>query len=469
MKKVKSILILLIILVILILITMMTILLLNTDKIRQKDGTIHNGTKNNIVFDDDNQPDAPEERETAENITRLNHSNTFFSIEKCIHRYFVYLRAGNSKAVAEIIEESYKNAKGINEKNALNVLRGDIPYDGKYVVKEIYVREDNYKPIYFIVGTLEKNSVKTPYYLMMKQDKENIAFSLKPITEQEYNRYIRGTEEEAFIEEIELGEYNKIINITLTKEELAGKYLDSYVQNARYDSQEAYNSLDEEYRRARFGSYQNYVAYLTEPNKAKQLASLDHNSIKEQSEFSSDEEYAEYINSLSQATFKKYDTYSEEGKEYYIVLDDYDNFYVFEIESVMNYKLYLDSYTVDIDYFMKQYLEDTTVEEKTQINIEKIFEALNNKDYHYVYDKIDEEVRTETFRNYETFADYMQRGLFNSNQVEYDDNREEGNRCTYQIIVTDKEGKNTTKIPMTISIELDESQNTYKIMKILFE
>lgn len=468
MKKIKPILIVLIILAVFIIITMVVISLLDANKVKQENAIINNGIKNNNIFEDENQPDAHEKRETADNITRLNNSNTFFSIEKCIHRYFVYLRAGNSKAVAEIIEETYKNANRINEQNALNTLRNGIPYDGKYVAKEIYVREDNYKPIYFIAGTLEKNSVRTPYYLVMKQDKENIAFSLKPITEQEYNQNTKENNNETFIEDIQLGEYNKIINITLTKEEMAGKYLDSYIQNARYDRQEAYNSLEEEYREERFGSYQNYVAYLTEENKAKQLASLDHNSIREQSEFSSDEEYAEYINSLSQATFKKYDTYTENGKEYYIVLDDYNNFYIFEISSVMDYKLYLDSYTIDIDYFTKQYLNDTTVEEKTQMNIEKIFEALNSKDYQYVYNKIEETVRTEVFRNYETFADYMQRGLFKHNQIEYDDNTEEGNICTYKIKITDKEGKIRGEMPITISIRLD-ANNDYTIMKILFE
>lgn len=465
MQKIKPIIIILVIFAILIIMMMIVVSKLDSDKNRENNIIAYNEIRNNIVLDDENQPDATEKRVTADNITKLNNTNTFFSIEECIRRYFLYLRAGNSKAVFDIIEKQYKNLNEINEKNILEVLREGIPYDGKYTVKDIYVREDNYKPIYFVRGTLEK----TPYYLIMKQDKANSAFSLKPITENEYEMYIQERNNESFEENIKLGEYNKIINVTLTKEEIVEKYFNSYIQNARYSTKEAYNSLDEEYREKRFGNYQNYVSYLLEENKAKQLASLDHNSIRQQEEFSSDEEYAEYINSLSQTILKKYATYTENEKEYYICLDAYDNFYIFEISSIMNYKLYLDSYTVGLGYFLNQYTdEDTTIEEKGQINVQKIFEAINNKDYRYIYNKIDKKVRTEKFGNYDSFVEYMRENLLDMNSIEFDESLEEDNLCTEKLIVTDKEGKDTREILMTILLELD-NENSYEIKDIQFE
>lgn len=467
MQKIKSLIIILAIIIILIIIAMVVISNQNTNKNNAK--TPNDIIENDTNINEENKPDAPDERVTAKNVTRLNNTNMFFSIEKCMYNYFIYLRAGNSKAIYEIIEEDYKDSNGINEQNVLEELRKDIIYDGKYNINEIYVREDNHKPIYFIYGTLRNDVARTPYYLIMKQDKANIAFSLRPITKDEYEMYTQGVAKETFEDDIKLKKYNKIMNIALTDEEVAKKYFNSYIQNARYDTQEAYNSLDEEYRNARFGNYQNFIEYLSEETKAKQIENFDRNNIKGQEDFATEEEYKEYIDTLNQASIKKYYKHVEDGKEYYICLDAYDNFYIFEISSVMNYKLYLDSYTIDTPYFLSQYTdEETTTEEKGQINVEKIFEAINNKDYRYVYNKIDNNVRNELFGTYENFVNYIRKNLFNMNNIEFDESLEEDNICTEKLIVTDKTAKDIKQILMTIVLELD-NENSYIITDIQFK
>ena len=436
MKKTKSIIIVLIILVILIIIAMLIISAMG----KKEDAgskSINNNTNNitsniisNIPVLEDNELegeeriDAPDERVTEEHITLLKNHNTFFSIEKLISRYFLYLRAGNSDAV----------------------------YD--------------YKPIYFITGTLEKDKVRTSCYFIMKQDKINVSFTLKPITEDEYKMYLNESKIETFEEDIELNKYNKIMNTTLTEEEIARKYFNSYIQNARYYPEEAYNLLDEKYRNAKFGNYQKFIEYLTGRAKSKQLENLDPKSIKDITEFNSEDEYREYMANLNKKSMRKYDYSKENDKEYYICIDDYDNFYIFEVSGAMKYKVYLDTYTIDLDYFINQYnKEDATTKDKIERNVEKILEALNIKDYEYVYKKLDNSLRNQM--NYNEFYKNIDSILFDNSYMEIKETTENNDSYTYKIIITDRERKVDREIEMVIVVELtQESDFTIKNMKL---
>lgn len=110
---------------------------------------------------------------------------------------------------------------------------------------------------------------------------------------------------------------NEYIATYVSDEDMAKIYLNDYVHNMYYDIDLAYNSLDEEYRSKKFGSldnYKNYVMSLRYPNY----------------------------------TVSKY--YKEE-KGGYIIFGVYDtngNFYAFKTNGVMQYKVYLDDYTVEI-------------------------------------------------------------------------------------------------------------------------
>lgn len=443
----------LIIIAMIIAVTLIILTINNKEKSGNQNHVVPNNTNhiemNNIA---DENITSEEKIVFNKKIHRVDSTNEYYTVDKSIRNYLLYSKVGNQRAI-----------KGISNNNIFN--QSDTA--GSLKIKDMYAVDNENGTTYFMELKLSNST----YYILLLSDFKNDTFAIYNLSYDQYRNIINEGGEANYTQYIEVpkNEFNKIQHVNLSKSEIAEKYLDSYIQNARYDTEEAYNSLNEEYKKKRFGSYQNYVAYLSEENKARQLASLDHNSIREQEEFSSEEEYVDYINSLSQASIQRYDTYSKDGKEYYIVLDSYHNFYIFETTSVMNYKLYLDSYTIGLEYFENQYDEKgKTRDEKIQINIEKIFEALNNKDYEYVYHKIDEKVRTETFKNYETFANYMQRGLFNNNSIELEDYTEEDEVGTYKIKITDKEGKSMIEMPMTISMELDDEIG-YIIVKILFE
>lgn len=110
---------------------------------------------------------------------------------------------------------------------------------------------------------------------------------------------------------------NEYIVTYVSDEDMAKIYLNEYVHNMYYDVELAYNTLDKEYRKNKFGNLDNYKNYVR---------SLGYSNIK----------------------ISKY--YKEE-KGGYIIFGIYDtngNMYIFKTKGVMQYSVYLDDYTVEI-------------------------------------------------------------------------------------------------------------------------
>lgn len=382
-----------------------------------------------------------EELNINKKVHRVDSENEYYSIERNLKTYVLYSKVGNEKAI------NYLSNGPIFDRNIAA---------GQLNIKAMYAIDNENGSTYVMDIVLSENT----YYIVLRTDEENATFKINEIEQEEYEKAIKG-ESSQYNNTIKISknDYNNIEYVSLNNSQIAEKYLKSYVQNARYNPKAAYNSLDERYRNARFGNYRNFVEYLSEQNKAKQLRSLDSNSIRKQEEFSNDEEYKEYLDGLEQKGLERYDIFSENGKEYFICIDSYDNFYIFEINGVMNYKLYLDTYTVELGYFMKKN-ENSGIDDKIRREIEKVFEALNSKDYNYVYNKLEQSSKIGEYETYEKFVQYVNSNLFSNNEMIFEDSVDEDGAHGYKIIVTDKEGKNTRQVPITILLEIDENENS---------
>ena len=113
---------------------------------------------------------------------------------------------------------------------------------------------------------------------------------------------------------------NEYVPVYVTEEDMAKKYLNDYKNNILNDVEEAYNSLNKEYREKRFGS-------------------LD--------------KYKEYVNNfITLSTYSmevdKYSISSMSGDKVFNIYDKSGNQYIIREKSIMNYEVYLDEYTVVI-------------------------------------------------------------------------------------------------------------------------
>lgn len=113
---------------------------------------------------------------------------------------------------------------------------------------------------------------------------------------------------------------NEYVPVYVTEEDMAKKYLNDYKNNMLTDVEEAYNSLNKEYREKRFGSLDKYEEYIS--------------------------------NFISLSTYSmevdKYSISSIGGDKVFNIYDKSGNQYIIREKSIMNYEVYLDEYTIEI-------------------------------------------------------------------------------------------------------------------------
>lgn len=113
-------------------------------------------------------------------------------------------------------------------------------------------------------------------------------------------------------------EANEYYSFNISKQELCTIYLNDYISILSTDTLKAYNMLDENYRNIKFPSYDSFV---------------------------------NYVNTIY-PTISSISTYKISGQKYYIT-DKNNNLFIIVTNGVMNYKVYLDDYTVDITNYDK--------------------------------------------------------------------------------------------------------------------
>ena len=250
----------------------------------------------------------------------------------------------------------------------------------------------------------------------------------------EVNRVEAQKIDEKYIKEA--NEYNYLEIKATTQERIMKEYLEHYKEEALNYIEDAYESLDEQFRKAKFNTLQEYEQYVNDSREQLENAQLSKYKINE------------------------YNSYTE-----YICLDQYNNYYVFHITNPGNYKLYLDTYTVDLPEFIKEY-ESGSDQEKVILNTNKFITALNAKDYKYIYSKLADSFKNNYFQNEEALKEFLVNNLYENNEIDFEEFSREGtNLYTYKVKITkilseeEKEkyyGKNAPSQYMNIVMQLNE-------------
>lgn len=216
---------------------------------------------------------------------------------------------------------------------------------------------------------------------------------------------------------------NKFVYSVVTEQEMAIKYLTHYKSILKKDLKKAYELLDAEYRTKRYGNYENFKKNMENNDK------IANSTIKEYKiEYTSD-----YIK--------------------YICKDQNQNIYIFKVTAVYEYTVLLDTYTVDLPEFIEKYYnaEDT---EKMALNIQKIFEAMNNNDYNYIYNKLANGFKEKYFTTLEDFKDYVNNNFFEENEVDYLVYQKESEEYySYTIDVCNKNTEDKKRIKIIMKLQ----------------
>lgn len=378
-------------------------------------------------------------------ISLVKDASEYYTIERVVKQYSTYLnylninvdqmmvnitdKESREKISKEYLEKGENLLKNVLVSNYLensnwenNIL--------KYSNKELSINE--MKKCYFNnmdIYLVNVNFGEDETAIVIIYDEANNTFSILPSeylsTEKINQENLLSVLKELNINAIEKNDNNEVKKLVLTDEQISIKYFNDYKNLLSDDIEKLYNRLDEQYRERCFGSLENFQQYV--------------NSNKD---------------SLNNSTLSKYQVNTKDDYIQYICLDENGNYYIFNATAVMQYDLFLDTYTIESEEFLTKY---NNGDEKTKagMNVEKFFEALNRKDYTYIYEHLADSFKNNSYQKQEDFEKYIKENLFEYNDKKYTNYEQEGNLHVFKISVSDKENEEQKKT-MTIIIQLKE-------------
>lgn len=213
-----------------------------------------------------NEYDGGEETEAQDTLVEINsninketNDYKFFAVDDLINDFMIYINTENQEAVNALIDSSYSQ-----EYNVQNI-SGTID---RFYSQEIYKQDSITNSIYYVRGIVElvnsQNEVNVGNnYFKVYVDNNNLTASIVFLTEQEYKSAIEANSNEIEEKTIEQNEYNKFEEKMLTEWDLSERYIEDYELKLKYNIDEAYNLLDEDYKNKKFNNniqdFENYV------------------------------------------------------------------------------------------------------------------------------------------------------------------------------------------------------------------
>ena len=364
MKKIERLIILLIIIVIILIVGILVMR-------NNKDTEVPDYTDEDRIVIEKTKP----QKETG--------NGNYLLIDQIVNNYFLYVgqkneNIDNTQAVLSVLDQDFEKKYEITQKNVFSKLNEYTQFNN-YGTKEIYTIDVNQgegtlNSYFYVKGVLRNNGNIQNVFILVKKDDQNSTFSITPISEDEYNTTITtGIENDIQTFSITENGYNKIEVKTATDYEMCLKHMQDYKNAVNNNIQEAYDRLDDEYKKHRFGTMEKFKQYR-----------------ENKQEIYGKENFTQYMVN-DKGTYKQY-----------VCKDMYGNLYVFEETVPMEYTLKLDTYTILTDEFKKEYdTEDS--QKKVQMNLNRFILMINNQDYEAAYSVLDSDFKNNYFKNIEDF------------------------------------------------------------------
>ena len=389
----------------------------------------------------------------SETVEKLENYNKFYSLEEMIKKYCIYDSYGNSEGIYSVLDNAYCEANGITAENAVNKIERHNLSDYNLILEEAYIYDDSLYPVFFTKSIIRNTEEKQELYLILKMDQANLTFSVIPINKEVFDGYINNQGSKLATSPIEKNNYNTQEDVTVSEKNVLDKYFDNYIYELMYRPEEAYSRLNEEYRTAKFTDYNDFLNYINVHNS--EIVQMDIKSAKTLEDFATEDEYNEYMANYELKGINLYKIEEKEEYKQYICIDNFGNYYIFRENGVNDYDILLDTYTIDLPEFLEKY-NNSNRKDKVLYNVQKIVDALNTKDYRYVYNKMDETFRNNNYKTLEEFEQYIQNSIFEKNTVGYTNYAESGDISTVDLKLQDKTEREDGIYTMTVAMQLKE-------------
>lgn len=370
-----------------------------------------------------------------DNLESLNIRNRYFVVQNIIKNYYKLLTYYNNKQeqtqntkniLYSYFDEDFINYKKLTLDNIEDYLG---KYNNLYVdINQVKYIESINLAVYFINGQVveKETKISNNYNLMLVIDSQNSTFNLYTedyIKERNWNNFSKDSFEILGYSKIENRIYNKYSYELIDDDTYCNTMFENFISRLKYNKEYSYSILDETYKEKKFQDLKAFEKYV----ENLQLDGIWLNQYK--------------INK------------GEKNKEI-ICVDNKGRIWMFYEKTVMNYKVILDTYTVDLPEFIKSY-NKSNEQEKTALNIKKIVDALNDEDYRYVYSKLADSFKEQNFKTLEAFEAYAKETFGIDNELELGRYEKTNNYETYSITLKN----NKSSVTKTIIMDLQDGTN----------
>ncbi len=418
MKKLK---------IIIIMLTVMVVVLIISIVFIKKDGLKN---KQNIAT---SEKEVETPLEQKEEISRVE----YHTINKVID---IYLRNLNKKNYIDVRGTQLVSDNEIKQ-NILNLLsenyveKNNINLEN--LEKYIKLKEE---PLLFVpikmkgtpIGNVKTYTVqgftidydyklKDEINIIINLDYKNRTFSIEPTIE-EYDE-IKITDNLTAIEEKSNNKYN---SSGVNTENITRDYIDRLKRICLTKPDLLYDYLEEEYREKRIKNVENFKKYVEK--NYEEIRNININGCL----VNTDDGYSQYV-----------------GK------DKYNNIYIFNEKDPLNYKIKLDTYTINSKEFKNKYNESNN-EYKVKLNVDKWIKMLNNRDYENAYKQLDKKFREEKFGTAEEFEKYMRDNFPLHYKLSVGATEEVNGVYNQRIKLKDITGESKEEIDNTIIMQLQD-------------
>lgn len=373
-------------------------------------------------------------------------SEAFFTVSSCVSQYLDFLNKNYEiyygyddndnytqivnpyEVILEVLSEKYIEENNISKDNLQNYVQL-MEEKVMFIPLKMRVIENAEVEKYLVYGIIENldNEYIEDIYLFVNLDGNNATFSIEPI-ENKYNNIfdIEFTNEESAREP---NDFNEYVPIEVDNEYMCKQYFYLYKSIALAKPEIAYEFLDKDYRQKRFGDVSSYIKYLKD--NQEELKTLQ----------------------LSQYLVNGYEEYTE-----YVCKDTYENLYVFNEKTLMDFTMKLDTYTIPTNNFMETY-KAANNEKRVMMNIDKWIQMLNTRDYTSAYKVLNETFRNNTFGSEEQFTAYIKQNYPLHYKIEFSDFSEEGTTYVQHITLTDITSESEGEKQLDIIMKLEEDMD----------
>ena len=361
--------------------------------------------------------------EINQSIEQVTNRNDYYAVKNIIGKYAYAIVDGGTESVYNMINTDYLNKNGITVNNIIevidNVIGSDLSEEQMNELKlnisieKMYCKESAVNiRTFFVYGNFSNNVEQNEiaFQIIVEIDSKNNTFYIYPTSyvvqnykdERDLERYTTA------LTEIPKNNYNTFSFVNVDDSTIINDYLSNFKNLLINDVDSSYELLNEDYKTNKFGTIDEYKKYV------------DNN-----------------INYLLSITIDKYKKDVTENGTRYTCIDENGNYYVFEETAIMQYKVLLDTYTMILPEFAEQYdnLDNT---KKVVMNIEKVIQALNLRDFKYIYNKLDDTFKASNFSTLQNFEIYMNENYPSTYNVEYTTYNQENDIYMQTIILDDK-------------------------------